>query len=129
MFGEIIGQMSCSKFPKHFVMSLNNSVLYPIKTHIHGFGAFFCTFMFTMLYVVEVPVCMGMAACGRPIFSRVVIIVSPALVLWSNAPTSTSAADNVTFFITLEMLRMNTLVYFVLLKYFYPRKKFLRCDF
>ena len=45
MFGEIVGQISCSKFQKNVVISLQNSILYPIKAHIHGFGVFLLYFV------------------------------------------------------------------------------------
>ena len=41
MFGEIGGQISCFWFRKHVVMALEDSILYTIKLHIHGFGLFF----------------------------------------------------------------------------------------
>ena len=41
MFGEIFFQISSYRFPKDAITVLENSILYPIKTHIHGF----CTFL------------------------------------------------------------------------------------
>ena len=37
MFGEIGIQISYVRFPKDVLMSLSNSILYSIKSHIHGF--------------------------------------------------------------------------------------------
>ena len=42
MFGEIIDQISCSRFTKDVIMALDNSILYPIKSHINVFCAFLC---------------------------------------------------------------------------------------
>ena len=35
-FGVIVIQISCSRFPKNVVTALENSILYPIKSHTHG---------------------------------------------------------------------------------------------
>ena len=39
IFGGIIIQISSARFPKDVVMALENSILDPEKTYIHGFGA------------------------------------------------------------------------------------------
>ena len=45
VFGEIFGNNCSARFPKDVVMTLTNSILYPIKTHIHGFCEFLIHFV------------------------------------------------------------------------------------
>ena len=40
MFGEIVVPISFSWFPKHVVVALAGSILYPIQLHIHRFDHF-----------------------------------------------------------------------------------------
>ena len=79
---------------------------------------------FTMLYTVELSVCMGVDFCGCPIYSMVNLIGSPDLVPQNNAPTSASAADDITFFMMFERVRTAPLDSLLLLKCFDTKNKF-----
>ena len=41
MFGETVGQIGCSWFTKHVVVTLEDLILYKIELNIHCFGNFF----------------------------------------------------------------------------------------
>ena len=40
MFGEVIGEVTFSFGPVDFEFALVDTVLDPVKSHVHGFGAF-----------------------------------------------------------------------------------------
>ena len=67
MFGEIVGQISCSRLSKNVIMSMVYYILYPIKAHIHGFGVFFMNFVADNFFCSEVFCIHG---CGRLGMSR-----------------------------------------------------------
>ncbi len=44
MLGEVIRQVGGSRFPKDVELTLSYTILYPVETHVHGFGAFLLNF-------------------------------------------------------------------------------------
>ena len=129
LYGEIFNKFSFSWFPKHVVVALVDSILYPIKPYIRSFGGFFWVMSFNIPSAVKLSVCMGVACCGWPISSSVTLIGSPYLVLWINAPNYASAAYDIAFFMVFDSFRIDPLDSRLLLKLWYPKKNVLPCEF
>ncbi len=61
-------------------------------------------------WAVELLVCMGVQVCGCPISSRVRCMETTILALMNSAPSSASAADDITALIICDMLSTTPLL-------------------
>ena len=77
MIGEIFGQISCSWFPKHVVLDLDDSILYSIEPHMYCFVSLFMDFIIYYAVRGRVVCLTGVACCRWHIFSRLTLIGFP----------------------------------------------------
>ena len=106
MFGEIVDRICCSWFPKHVVVALVDSICCLIELHIHCFGTLLMDGLIYYPPVVKLYPCMVFSCFGWPIDLRVTLIGYPGLELRNNDPTSASAANDITFSMMLESVRI-----------------------
>jgi hypothetical protein len=109
MLGMIISMIVFTWSPIYIKLFLAYSVCEPMVSHVHGFGPLLFDFSFKIPNAVELSVLRGVAGCVCPNSVRVTLRGAPLWVLWKQAPTSDSAADATTFFMTEAAFRMEPL--------------------
>jgi len=105
MFCKIISQVVSARGPEDIEVALLSSVANPVEPHVDRSGS--------LLFAGSIgdPVCggSGVAGCGWPISSRVVLSTVPSFALRKRVSSSASAAEDMMWQIILAMLRIGPL--------------------
>ena len=129
IFGEIVGQIGCSWFPKHAVVALVDYIFYPIEPHVQCFDYFF----------MDGVICYPLHSGVIYLHGNCLLWVShflkgdydwfPCFGIVKQWTPSSSAADGIKFCMMLESVRIYPLDLLVLLKLWDPKKNGLLHDF
>ena len=70
VLGKVISEVLGDRTPIHDVVSLADTILYPIEAHVHGFGLRWRVVPLVMPVAQELSVWIGVAGCLRTISSK-----------------------------------------------------------
>ena len=133
MFGEIVSQIGCPWFPKYVLVDLADSICTKLNCISIALVLFFldCVIFYPLHGGV---ICLH----GHCLLCMAHLLKRgygwfPWFGVVKNPPTSASDADDITIFMMLESVRIYPLDFLVLLKFWYPKKKWspalLVCNF
>ena len=110
MFGVVISSISWPWFPKDMEVFLEIPIMYPMKTHIHCFGAFLFNDFVVYLNSCGVVHLYRGGWLGSCVSINVVRIGTAAWPLRNKTPYSASAADAMMLRIIFHIIKINPLI-------------------
>lgn len=111
---EIIRKVCAARLPKSMGLSLVYLVITNERSCQLLFGCFWLPWIVSNYYAVELSYCIGVACWGWSISSRVVLMGTSSWVVWNSVSALTPDSRAITFFMTMEGMRMVPLISHVL---------------
>ena len=103
-FGEVVGKVGVSSFPKYDELALLDAILNPVESHADGFGVALLESLFGNINSGSVVRFKGGGWLFVYQFWRELRMMVPSLALRNIPPTSDSVAEYMTFLMMVEMV-------------------------